>query len=100
MVKILSQVGDERISNEIMLLWLAYEDGDSIEADLARQLDKLEMIIQANEYECLHPEKCLDSFFRSTTDSFRHPQVSIRKHFHHIEELGKFMFCFVDISMG
>ena len=22
------------------------------------------------------------------------------KHFHHIEELGKFMFCFVDISMG
>ena len=77
MVKILSQVGDERISNEIMLLWLAYEDGDSIEADLARQLDKLEMIIQANEYECLHPEKRLDSFFRSTTDSFRHPQVSI-----------------------
>lgn len=75
MKKILSEVGDERISNEIMLLWLAYEEGDSLEADLARQLDKLEMIIQANEYECLHPEQRLDSFFRSTADSFKHPQV-------------------------
>eukprot|EP01036_Dinobryon_divergens_P034294 gene34294-44297_t len=75
MKKILSEVGDERISSEIMLLWLTYEEGDSLEADLARQLDKLEMIIQANEYECLHPEQRLDSFFRSTADSFRHPQI-------------------------
>ena len=76
MKSILLELEDEEISREIMLLWLEYEDGDCLEADLARQLDKLEMIIQANEYEILHPEKELNSFFASTINSFRHPQVA------------------------
>jgi len=77
MKKILQDIGNEEISNEIMTLWLEYEQGVSIEADLARQLDKLEMILQANEYEILHPEKDLSRFFTSTADSFTHPQVSL-----------------------
>lgn len=75
MKKILQDIGSEEISSEIMTLWLEYEQGESIEADLARQLDKLEMILQANEYEILHPEKDLSRFFTSTADSFTHPQV-------------------------
>eukprot|EP00597_Dinobryon_sp_UTEXLB2267_P005534 CAMPEP_0170077268 /NCGR_PEP_ID=MMETSP0019_2-20121128/14119_1 /TAXON_ID=98059 /ORGANISM="Dinobryon sp., Strain UTEXLB2267" /LENGTH=151 /DNA_ID=CAMNT_0010289495 /DNA_START=251 /DNA_END=706 /DNA_ORIENTATION=+ len=75
MKKILQDIGNEEISNEIMTLWLEYEQGVSIEADLARQLDKLEMILQANEYEILHPEKDLSRFFTSTADSFTHPQI-------------------------
>ena len=35
------------ISNEIMSLWLEYEDGGSPESLLAHQLDKFEMIVQA-----------------------------------------------------
>jgi len=75
MKEILQDIGNEDISTEIMTLWLEYEQGLSIEADLARQLDKLEMILQANEYEILHPEKDLSRFFTSTKDSFTHPQV-------------------------
>jgi len=48
-------------------LWLEYEDGTSVEADLARQLDKFEMIVQANEYE-MAQSKVLQSFFDSTQD--------------------------------
>ena len=63
-------------------LWLEYEDGTSIEADMAKQLDKFEMIVQANEYELVHPEKRLDGFFRSTENSFTHPEVRYSATFH------------------
>jgi hypothetical protein len=33
------------------------------------------MIIQANEYEKRHPEKRLESFFKSTMNDFKHPEV-------------------------
>lgn len=56
-------------------LWLIYEEGTSIEADLARQLDKFEMIVQANEYELANPGKKLESFFSYTAESFSHPEV-------------------------
>jgi putative hydrolase of HD superfamily len=56
-------------------LWLEYEDGTSVEADLARQLDKFEMIVQANEYE-MAQSKVLQSFFDSTQDVFIHPEVT------------------------
>ena len=56
-------------------LWLIYEEGSSIEASVAKQLDKFEMIVQANEYELSNPGKKLDSFFNSTAESFSHPEV-------------------------
>ncbi len=68
--------GENDMASEIRDLWLEYEDGTSIEAEAAKQLDKFEMIVQANEYELVHPEKRLDSFFKSTENSFSHPEVS------------------------
>jgi len=64
------------IAEEIRSLWLEYEQGLSLEAAVARQLDKFEMILQANEYEIAQPEKVLDRFFESTMNSFVHPEVS------------------------
>lgn len=63
------------IAEEILDLWLDYEESRSKEAVIATQLDKLEMIIQADEYETLHPQKTLNSFFESTKDVFHHPEV-------------------------
>lgn len=62
---------------EIRALWLEYEEGGTIEADVAMQLDKFEMIVQANEYELSNPGKRLDRFFESTKDSFSHPEVLV-----------------------
>jgi putative hydrolase of HD superfamily len=47
-----------------------------IEAEVARQLDKFEMIVQADEYEREQGMR-LESFFRSTKDSFTHPEVRV-----------------------
>jgi putative hydrolase of HD superfamily len=55
---------------------LEYENVTSAEASLAHQLDKLEMIIQADEYE-RQENVLLDSFFTSTADSFTHPEVIV-----------------------
>jgi 5'-deoxynucleotidase YfbR-like HD superfamily hydrolase len=49
MKNILENVGDAAISSEIMSLWMDYEEGRSVEALLAHQLDKFEMIVQAGE---------------------------------------------------
>lgn len=72
---IVEDLGNTYMASEIRELWLEYEEGTSLEADLARQLDKFEMIVQANEYELANPGKRLDSFFNSTRDSFTHPEV-------------------------
>jgi 5'-deoxynucleotidase YfbR-like HD superfamily hydrolase len=77
MKAILKDIDNEEISKEILRLWMEYEEGTSIEADLARQLDKFEMIVQANEYELANPGKILQTFFNSTNDSFSHPEVSL-----------------------
>jgi putative hydrolase of HD superfamily len=73
--KIVSDIGNEEIGSELWQLWLEYEESTSNEAEIAKQLDKLEMIIQANEYEISHPEKRLQRFFDSTKDFFVHPEV-------------------------
>jgi 5'-deoxynucleotidase YfbR-like HD superfamily hydrolase len=46
-----------------------------VEGEVAKQLDKFEMIVQADEYERSCPGKKLQSFFDSTNDSFKHPEV-------------------------
>lgn len=78
---IVSDIDNEDVGNEILGLWLEYEDGESKEACLARQLDKLEMIVQADEYERVGVEEKgsaeinLEEFFTSTKHSFSHPEV-------------------------
>ena len=41
----------ESTEEEIYSLWVEYEQGITAEAIVAKQLDKLEMIVQADEYE-------------------------------------------------
>jgi putative hydrolases of HD superfamily len=74
MKKILDDLEDSNISEELMSLWLEYEEGESAEGDIARQLDKFEMIVQADEYERAQ-RKRLDSFFKYTEGFFTHPEI-------------------------
>jgi putative hydrolase of HD superfamily len=59
---------------EIRSLWMEYEQGETQEAKLVKDLDKFEMIVQAFEYEQSSGQR-LDSFFDSTRGKFRHAQV-------------------------
>ena len=74
--KIAADVNHTKVEEEIVSLWLDYENSSSKEAVLAHELDKLEMIIQANEYEEMQNIN-LDDFFQSTRDSFHHPEVKL-----------------------
>ena len=58
-------------------LWIEYEDGSSAESEAARQLDKYEMVVQADDYERAQG-KTLDDFFRTTENYFTHPEVLLR----------------------
>lgn len=71
---IVGNIGHAEIADEILSLWLEYENGTSKEAEIAKNLDKFEMIIQADEYEQTQGAR-LDRFFESTKDSFTHPEV-------------------------
>lgn len=74
---IIANIGHTAIEKELLELWYDYEEGSSLEGDLAKQLDKFEMILQADEYERAHQGKLLQSFFDSTRESFTHPEVSL-----------------------
>ena len=71
---ILDDIGNAAVADELMGLWLEYEEGTSPEAEVAKQLDKYEMIVQADEYE-QSQGKTLDSFFKSTEGYFTHPEI-------------------------
>jgi len=59
---------------EFKSLWYEYENGDTKEGELMKQLDRLEMVVQAYEYE--RDQRCrLDDFFNSTKDMFTHPEA-------------------------
>ncbi|XP_023652898.1 5'-deoxynucleotidase HDDC2 [Paramormyrops kingsleyae] len=68
-------LGDDQ-RKEIYGLWEEYEHQSSPEAKLVKELDQLEMILQAFEYEELEkkPGK-LQEFFDSTKGKFSHPEV-------------------------
>uniref|UniRef100_A0A7N0T5W7 5'-deoxynucleotidase n=1 Tax=Kalanchoe fedtschenkoi TaxID=63787 RepID=A0A7N0T5W7_KALFE len=57
-------------AEEIQELWQEYEDNTSKEAKLVKDFDKVEMILQALEYE-KEQGKILDSFFQSTAGKFQ-----------------------------
>lgn len=88
-------LGDTPMAKEIVELWQEYEDAQTPEALLVKDLDKFEMIVQALEYEkcklrwnvaeyqnnndwrdpCPADGKKLEQFFESTRGKFRHPAV-------------------------
>lgn len=60
------------VGSEILKLWEEYEEGTSMEAKLVKDMDKLEMILQALEYEQDgENKKSLDGFFDSTRDKWK-----------------------------
>lgn len=61
---------DDKIGNEIVELWEEYENGSSEVAKLVKDIDKFEMILQADEYES-KTDINLQDFFDSTTNVFK-----------------------------
>lgn len=64
---------DTRAAADIAALWREYEDGATPEAQLVKDFDKLEMIVQAHEYEQATPGMALQEFFDSTAGKWRTP---------------------------
>ncbi|KAL3643066.1 hypothetical protein CASFOL_013881 [Castilleja foliolosa] len=61
--------GGER-AKEITDLWMEYEENSTMEAKLVKDFDKVEMILQALEYE-KEQSKNLEEFFESTAGKFQ-----------------------------
>jgi putative hydrolase of HD superfamily len=64
------------LGKEIYDLWTEYETFSTPEARLVKDFDKLEMIVQAFEYEKAQDGMTLNEFFDSTRGVFKHPQVA------------------------
>ncbi|CAM9831478.1 unnamed protein product, partial [Hapterophycus canaliculatus] len=64
----------DSIAQEIKQLWYEYEDCTSEEARVVKDLDKLEMIVQADDYE-KGQGLDLSEFFESTQGCFTTSQV-------------------------
>ncbi|CAM9215557.1 unnamed protein product [Ectocarpus fasciculatus] len=71
--KICATIGSDPIALEIKKLWYEYEDCTSEEARVVKDLDKLEMIVQADDYE-KGQGLDLGEFFESTQGCFTTPQ--------------------------
>merc|ERR1712238_611689 len=70
----LSSSSTSNVGNEILELWKEYEEGATPKAKLVKDMDKLEMILQALEYENDGKnEKSLNGFFDSTRDKWKTP---------------------------
>ncbi|KAG9309444.1 HD domain-containing protein [Chiua virens] len=61
----------------IEALWHEYEEGVTPEAKFVKDLDRLEMALQAREYEKMHRRERgdLQDFFDSSFSYLRHPEV-------------------------
>ncbi|XP_056620652.1 HD domain-containing protein 2 [Triplophysa dalaica] len=67
---------EDGLRKEVYELWEEYENQTSSEAKLVKELDQLEMILQAHEYEELEGKPGrLQEFFTSTEGRFHHPEV-------------------------
>lgn len=59
-----------------LAVWKEYKEGESREAKAVKQLDKIEMALQAAEYEKLGtPRKSLERFFKSAEDNVSWPEL-------------------------
>lgn len=58
---------DIQVGSELYDLWIEYEESSSDEARFVKQIDKFEMVLQADEYEQAQGVH-LDDFFQSTQD--------------------------------
>lgn len=65
-------VGD--VADEILQLWMEYEECKTPEALFVKDLDRFDMILQADEYERAQGID-LQEFFDSTKGKFQHPFI-------------------------
>jgi len=65
---------DSPAARRIEALWQEYEAGKTAEAKFVKDLDRIEMALQASEYEKRH-DKDLQAFFDSSLPKIRHPEV-------------------------
>lgn len=70
----LTNVSSE-VASDIISLYNEYEAGATPTARLVKDFDKLDMIIQAYEYEVQQPSLTLQSFFDSTHGKLKHPTI-------------------------
>ena len=73
----------EKEKEELLNFWVEQEKGETREAKLVRDADKLEMALQAAEYQGEYPQANLEEFF-----------VNARKHL--LDPNLKKLFCLVD----
>ena len=72
MQEISTLLGPNMGGEEMLALWKEYENGTTEEAKLLKDLDKIEMILQAQEYEAEGShDRSLEQFFTSTEGKFR-----------------------------
>ncbi len=62
---------------ELAALWEEFEAGQTPEARLTRQLDRLEMALQAMVYQKQGLGRGMDSFFRSAKKAVRSPELAV-----------------------
>lgn len=62
-----------KLGHELYDLWMEYDQGQTEDARLVKEIDKMEMIVQADEYEAAQ-DTDLEEFFVSTNGMF-HSQV-------------------------
>jgi putative hydrolases of HD superfamily len=68
----LLSLGLDKVGEDILELWKEYEEGTTMEAQVVKDMDKLEMILQALEYEQDDQhQQSLNGFFDSTRDQWK-----------------------------
>jgi putative hydrolases of HD superfamily len=55
-----------KVGKDYLELWKEFEEGDTIEGKIVRAVDKLEMMIQAGEYEAIG-YRCLNEFWTNAS---------------------------------
>eukprot|EP01136_Pigoraptor_vietnamica_P015680 Opistho-1_new@59120 len=69
-------LGSSAVGAEMYALWREYEECATAEAQVVKDLDKFDMIVQAFEYERdQNRAGTLEDFFKSTRGRFKHPAV-------------------------
>ena len=66
----------ESIKSQYAQIWKEYQKQESPESKIVRQIDKLEMALQAKMYQKEGSSKeAVDSFFKSAEDGITHPKL-------------------------
>jgi len=75
---LLSREGNPRVGEEFYQLWREYEAGETEEARAVKDIDKVEMIVQALEYE-KGSNNGFDEMREGTANSYRCRFIRSRK---------------------